>query len=412
MLKEWFWLFKKIKSNEQFGEYQPALQNMLSEGQDIHERDAKGRSALEYIFAKPFPCVELVSWLLSQSSFEPAKEASLYPYSVDLPKGHFQLTKANNMMDKLDELMPSARCGLEDITEKARLAEPYLRLLTKFEQAGLTNQYQSGSEFYRQAFANRLESQLQLRDLEAQFDDLCVGFHMLAAEYDNEFQSRIAGAPWLPTPDSASARANLDLIANDESLRLALQINFAQLQGRNPALPSKGLLQVYLQEPDEGEELTGRCEAIFWKQADMESLNWVKCQHRAITGDYLAPSGFDVSHRRNGQYPLSWKPYTQLPACEAEIIAVIDKNSLEIDPELYTDLYYDYGLMPRVEARTREVFTEEGEFTEEPYLPENHIAILSYLYTDFGSSLYSIPVDALRGDETDWRQLTHTFCND
>ncbi|MBL4914356.1 DUF1963 domain-containing protein [Shewanella schlegeliana] len=412
MLKEWFWIFKKIKSNEQFVEHLPALQDLLDAGQDIHERDGKGRSALEYVFAKPLPCVELVSWLLNQSSFDPAKEASLYPYSVDLPKGHFQLTKANNMMDRLDELMPSARCDLEDITEKARLAEPYLRLLAKFEQAGLTNQYQSGSEFYKQAFANRLESQLQLRKLEAQFDDLCVGFHMLAAEYDSEFQSRIAGAPWLPSSDSAIARANLDVINKDESLKLAFQINFAQLQGRNPVLPSKGLLQVYLQEPDEGEEPTGRCEAIFWTEADMEGLNWVEYPDRAITGDSLAPSGFDVSYRKAGHYPIRWQAYTQLPLSEAEITAAIDKNSLVIDPELYTDLYYDYGLMPRIEARTREVFTEEGTFTEEAYLPENHIAILSYLYTDFGSCIYSIPVDALWGDETDWRQLTHIFCYD
>lgn len=107
--------------------------------------------------------------------------------------------------------------------------------------------------------------------------------NMLAAEYDNEFQSRIAGAPWLPSSDSVidcPSLANLEVIASDDSLKLALQINFEELQGRNPALPSKGLLQVYIQEPDEDEEPTGRCEAIYWTQAPWLRTNLVMTPHR------------------------------------------------------------------------------------------------------------------------------------
>ena len=415
MLKQWFWLFKKIKSNEQFVEHLAALQSLLDAGQDIHQRDDKGRSALEYVFAKPLPCVELVSWLLNQSSFEAVKEASLYPYSLDLPKGHFQLTKANNMMDKLDELIPSRHCDMAAVADKARVAEPYLLLLAKFEQAGLTNQFQSDSGFYQQAFATKLASLNQLQQLEAQFESLCTGFHMLATEHHNPFQSRIAGAPWLPSSDTVTDNprlANLDVIHNDDSLKLAWQLNFGELKARNPTLPNKGLLQVYIQEPDEGEEPTGRCEAIFWTEADIDNLNWLECTEKRIYGDFLAPSGFDMSYRQAGQYPIRWQAYSQLPENEAEISAVINKSGLVVAPELYTDLDYGDGLMPRIEGRTQEIFADDGSYTEVPYLAKNHLAVLSYMYSDYGSCLYSIPVDALRGDETDWRQLTYTFCHD
>lgn len=419
MLKEWFWLFKKIKTDEQFFEHQQALQNMLDAGQDIHERDDKGRSALEYAFAKPFPCMELVSWLLNQSCFEVFKEASLYPYSLDLPKGSFQLTKANNMMDKLDELMPSKLCDLTDLAENQRLAQPYLLLLKKFEAAGLTNPFQSSSADYKAVFMSKQQSLQQLQrledELEAQFGLLSVGFNMLAGEYDNEFQSRIAGSPWLPELDSAIASQNLQAmqaIEADNNLKLALQINFAELEGRHSALPTSGLLQVFIPEPEEGEEPVGRCETIFWTELEMQSLNWIDQPDKAIAGDDLAPSGFDVAFRKAGAYPICWQPYKQLPDSETQIALAIEKIGSMIDSDLYDNLPYGCGLMPRVAELTQLVFKQDGSFSEEPYLPKNHIAILSYLYSDSGSCIYSIPADVLRGDNTDWQQLAYTYCQD
>ncbi|MCK8044568.1 YwqG family protein [Shewanella sp. 1CM18E] len=419
MLKEWFWLFKKIKTDEQFFEHQQALQNLLADGQDLHERDPKGRSALEYIFAKAFPSYAIVLWLLKQPEFKAEKEASLYPYDVDLAQGCFQLTKANNMMDKLDELMPTKLCDLTDLAEKQRLAQPYLLLLEKFEAAGLTNQFQSSCADYKAAFMTKQQSLQQLQrledELETQFGELCVGFNMLAGEDYNEFQSRIAGSPWLPELDSAIESQNLQalkVISADSSLKLAFQINFAELKGLNPALPSNGLLQVFIAEPEDGEEPVGRCEAIFWTEADMPSANWQQHLDKALATDCIAPSGFDVSFRKAGVYPICWQPYKQLPESEAQIRLAIENIDSNIDAEIYDNLQYDHGLMPRVAELTQLVFKQDGSFAEEPYLPKNHIAILSYLYCDSGSCIYSIPLDALNGDNTDWRQLTYTYCHD
>ncbi|MGF1726104.1 DUF1963 domain-containing protein [Photobacterium nomapromontoriensis] len=394
MLKEWFWLLKKIKSNTQFAEHRDALQAMLDAGQDLHERDSNGRSALEYVFAKPSPNLDVVTWLINQSGFDPSKETSLYPYSPDLPKGYFQRTVANNMMERLDNLIPTDHCNIEDIEEKTRLAQPYLLLLEKFENKGLTNPYQHNTAFYHNEFASKLHHQQLLMKLATHFDDLNIGFRMLQGEYINEFQSRIIGSPWLP--ESALPVS----LVNNADLKLAFQINFAELNGLNPSLPSKGLLQVFIPEPEEGEDPINACESRYWTDAELASLDWSEHSDRALEATWLIPTRFERNLRTPNLYPIQWKSYTQLPNSEEKIALALSELGEQCDPDLYCDLQYGYGLMPRIE-----------DYAED-YLPNNHIVILNIMYCDTGSSIYSMPADALRGDDTDWRQLTHTYCPD
>ena len=420
MLKEWFWLFKKIKSDQHFAEYQPALQRLLDTGQDLHEPDANGRTALGYIFAKPFPSTAAVAWLLNLPQFTVNKEAYLYPYDIDLPAGCFQLTKANNMMDKLDELMPSVWCDTSELAEKQRLAEPYLMLLAKLEAAELTNPFQSNCQYYRQAFADKQQELQQLALLEAQFNQLNVGFHMLAAEYDNPFQSRITGAPWLPsaTPDIDSVNLKqLELIQSEPSLKFVCQINFSELNNADPdllnhRLPTAGLLQVYMPQPEDDEEPQGQCQAIYWSNAELQALDWQEATDKVMIGDMFAPSNFGIECRKAGVYPLCWRPYKQLPDDPEQIALALEKIGTVIDPELYTNCDYDSGLMPQVSERTQLVFNQDGSCIEQPYLPAEHIAILSYLYCDYGSCIFSIPNKALHADNSDWQQLRYIFCQD
>ena len=401
MIKEWFLVFKKNKSNKQFSEQQAVLQQMLDAGQDIHERDTNGRSALEYLFSKPSPSVDAVTWLINQPGFKSIKEASLYPYRIDLPEGYGQRTVANNMMDKLANLMPSDICNIEDIDMKIRLAQPFLLLLAKFEEAELTNKCQHSSEFYKNKLTDALKKQQKLIALEEQFDDLNIGFRMLPGSYSNELQSRYAGVPWLPTSDLPT------LLANDKNLKMAFQINFEELKGLNPALPSKGLLQVFITDldDDDGDEPIDGCEAFYWSDVDIKSPVWIKYSDRALETSQLTPSAFY-------QNPIYWKPYTQLPDSEDEIALALEKLDDQSRPNVDSNLQYQHGLMPRVDGLNRLCVTENHTCYEEPYLPKNHIAILNLTYTDHGGSLYSIPADALRGDDTDWRQLTHTSYHD
>lgn len=404
MLKEWFWIFKKVKTDVHFADHQPALQALVDSGQDIHERDGNGRSAMQYLFAKPFPSTDAVDWIINQPGFEASKETALYPFSLDLPKGCFEIGPDNNMMERLDALMPDKKCSIEAIEQNMRLAKPYLLLLEKFEAYGLTNQYQTSSADYKRRLSDRLKQLNQLTELEDQFTDLSIGFRMMPDTYQGPFQSRIGGAPWLPSMPS--------ILALDDSLKLAFQINFDELGGLNPLLPRHGLLQVFVHDIDveEGEEPRNGCKAFYWPE--INEASWQQDEERMIYDRWLMPTDFEFNRQTPFLYPIRWQAYKQLPDDPKLIAEAVVKLAEPMDSSLYQEPNYETGLMPRMAEQMRIEMTEHNEVSEQPYIPRNHSVIFNMLYVDSGNSVYSIPTDALNGDQTDWSQLTHTYCFD
>ncbi|BDY04862.1 DUF1963 domain-containing protein [Ferrimonas sp. YFM] len=369
----WFQSLKRVKSDATFLDLVETLEAELEQGTGVDATDPQGRTALELLMAKPAPSALAVRWLLDRGA-DPSSCA--------------------DVRWQIGDLYPEATDSSAELLNKQYRAAPYLMLLAADEARHGVEEGVADSGHYADKFAAALATRRRIDALKSGCHDLCCGFRAHSQPLLHPWQSHWGGLPWLP---QASLPAPL---AADPRLVLAVQINFDELiQGELPhPLPSHGLLQIYVTQPDEdlGEEPGGEPVALFWPEVPADAAAWRVLPERRLTALSLK-----VTDQGRA---LSWRPYRKLPEAEEQLAKAMERLPTELRPR-QRDLEqerasYDFGLLPRLYGYEREM------------LPEGHQPLLHMMHTEHGGSLFSLPTSALAGNATDWQQLTHTYYYD
>lgn len=369
----WFQTFKKIKGDSSFAEQREALEQLLSEGGDVNACDKQGRTALAVVLSKPTPSANAIEWLLNQGA-DP------------------QLCRYDDIRLELTELYPAATDSSAQLLEKQYRAAPYLLLMQAHERQYGCEEGVAGAEYWQGKFHQALSQRRSIDALKGLLPQLGSGFAISGQPLLQPWQSHWGGEPYLP---QLSLPAELEA---HPSKVLLLQLNFDELNhsALSHPLPTSGLLQVYVTPPsdEDDEPHLGSPLALFWPQLPTDQTGWLLMPSRKLCSGWLRT---EVS----GQ-ALKWQGYRQLPQ-------VVDAQALQRLPESLTPTTeameaeresYNFGLLPQLGGYHR------------PFLPEGRVSLLHLMHRDHGSSLLSLPLDALDGDGTDWSQLQYHYCDD
>ncbi|WP_028112474.1 DUF1963 domain-containing protein [Ferrimonas kyonanensis] len=371
MADTWFQCFKKVKNDVQFVELAETLSAWLQQGATIDDCDPQGRTALQLIMAKPAPSTLAIQWLLQRGAD---------PF------------RCRDVRGQLGELYPEPTDSGAELLDKQYRAAPYLMILAAMEARQGVDDEVASSDYYAQKYLKALASRRRIDALKSQFSELKTGFWQASQPRIHPWQSHWGGAAWLPQKTLPA-----ELVANPK-LVLALQLNFEELQNRGWArrLPTQGLLQVYLEQPDEqlDEMPSGKSVALYWPRVPADATGW-----RVIPEYRLQALSLSIGMEIQAQ-ALQWRPYQQLPTgeCLDHVLSTLPVNTRPSSEELDRERgSYDSGLMPQLSQYDAQ------------WLPKGHVPLFQVLHTEHGSSLLSLPESALAGNDTDWRALTHTF---
>ncbi|WP_192954814.1 YwqG family protein [Gallaecimonas mangrovi] len=369
----WFQSIKKIKSDDDFIEQQAGLSALLAEGLAADVEDAKGRTALQQLFAKPSPSALATQWLLAMGA-DPGR--------------------VEDVRLRITELYPEAADNASQLQNKQYRAAPYLALLAATETREGAPEDMADSAHYQTVFNQALVSCQRIEALKASFTDLPLSYRACTTTMMHPWQSHWGGKPWLPSATAPSLAPEL---------RLLCQLHFDALPGPHP-LPPFGLLQVFVDpapiddavnnERDGDNVVRQRLTALYWPELPASPQGWQPMPQWQLHSEECRA---DVQG-----YPepvaIAWQSRQQLPAGDLGPALATLPAALQPDAKALSDERRSgaFGLLPQLAP------------VEQNWLPEGHKPLLHLLHQSDGGLLLSLPEQALAGFNTDWQALTLT----